>query len=115
METETRASSGLDPLLSIEDLAEHLGVPVTGVRQIRRRADRAGIEGFHPHKLRHTAAHRWLAKGGTGSGLMTVAGWTRSDMLVRYTRARASERAAQEARRPNPGDLQLRVRPRISK
>lgn len=50
-------------------------------------------------------AHRWLAKGGSESGLMAIAGWTRTDMLVRYTRARASERAAQEAQRLNLGDL----------
>ena len=28
MKTETRVASGLDPLLSIEDLAEDLGVPI---------------------------------------------------------------------------------------
>ena len=72
-------------------------------RALRRRAQRAGIQGFHPHKLRHTAAHRWLAKGGSETGLMAMAGWTRTDMLVRYTRARASERAAHEARRLNLG------------
>jgi hypothetical protein len=55
--------------------------------------------------LRHTAAHRWLAKGGSESGLMAIAGWNRTDMLVRYTRARASERAAQEAQRLSLGDL----------
>ncbi len=74
-------------------------------RALRSRAQRAGIEGFHPHKLRHTAAHRWLAKGGSESGLMAMAGWTRTDRLVRYTKARASERAAHEARRLNLGDL----------
>jgi site-specific recombinase XerD len=74
-------------------------------RALRRRAKRAGIKGFHPHKLRHTAAHRWLAHGGSESGLMAIAGWTRTDMLVRYTRAGASERAAQEARRLNLGEL----------
>jgi integrase len=58
-----------------------------------------------PHRLRHTAAHRWLAAGGSESGLMAMAGWTRSDMLVRYTRARAAERAADEARRLNLGAL----------
>ncbi len=47
----------------------------------------------------------WLAAGGSESGLMAIAGWTRSDMLVRYTRAGASERAADEARRLNLGDL----------
>jgi integrase/recombinase XerD len=69
------------------------------------RARRAGIAGFHPNILRHTAAHRWLAAGGSEGGLMAVAGWTRPDMLVRYTRARASERAAEEARRLNLGEL----------
>ena len=74
-------------------------------RSLRRRAARAGVEGFRPHRLRHTAAHRWLAAGGSESGLMALAGWTRTDMLVRYTRARASERAAGEARRLNLGEL----------
>ena len=61
---------------------------------LRRRAALADIKGFHPHKLRHTAAHRWLAAGGSESGLMAMAGWTRTDMLIRYTRAIAAERAA---------------------
>lgn len=72
-------------------------------RALRRRAQLADIAGFHPHRLRHTAAHRWLAAGGSESGLMAIAGWTRTDMLVRYTRAHASERAANEARRLNLG------------
>jgi site-specific recombinase XerD len=74
-------------------------------RCLRRRAVRAGVQRFRPHRLRHTAAHRWLAAGGSESGLMAIAGWTRTDMLVRYTRARASERAADEARRLNLGEL----------
>lgn len=36
---------------------------------------------------------------------MAVAGWTRTDMLVRYTRASAAEHAADEARLLNLGDL----------
>jgi site-specific recombinase XerD len=74
-------------------------------RALRRRAVRAGIRDFRPHRLRHTAAHRWLAAGGSESGLMSIAGWTRTDMLVRYTRAHAADRAAVEARRLNLGDL----------
>lgn len=69
------------------------------------RAQQGGIEGFHPHRLRHTAAHRWLAAGGSESGLMAVAGWTRPDMLMRYTKAQASARAAEEARKLNLGEL----------
>jgi len=69
------------------------------------RAQMAGVVGFHPHRLRHTAAHRWLAKGGSEGGLMTIAGWTRPDMLMRYTKAQASARAAEEALRLNLGEL----------
>jgi site-specific recombinase XerD len=74
-------------------------------KTLAERARAAGIEGFHPHKLRHTAAHRWLAAGGSESGLMAVAGWTRPDMLMRYTKAQASARAAEEARKLNLGEL----------
>jgi integrase/recombinase XerD len=69
------------------------------------RAIAAGITGFHPHLMRHTAAHRWLAAGGSEGGLMAVAGWTRPDMLMRYTKAQASSRAATEARGLNLGEL----------
>ncbi len=69
------------------------------------RADTAGVGGFHPHRLRHTAAHRWLEAGGSEGGLMAVAGWSSPDMLQRYTRARASDRAAVEARTLGLGDL----------
>jgi site-specific recombinase XerD len=74
-------------------------------RSLRRRAVRAGVQGFRPHRLRHTAAHRWLAAGGSESGLMAMAGWTRVEMLIRYTRAGACERAADEARRLNLGAI----------
>lgn len=72
---------------------------------LKARAAAAGIDGFTPHRLRHTAAHRWLAAGGSEGGLMAVAGWERPDMLARYTKARAADRAAEEARRLNLGDL----------
>lgn len=69
------------------------------------RAEAAGIAGFTPHVLRHTGAQRWLSAEGSEGGLMAVAGWARRDMLDRYTRATAAERAAEEARRLNLGDL----------
>jgi integrase len=69
------------------------------------RATLADVPGFHPHRLRHTAAHRWLAAGGSEGGLMAMAGWTRPDMLMRYTKAQASVRAAEEAKSLNLGDL----------
>lgn len=69
------------------------------------RAKIAGIERFHPHLLRHTAATRWLDAGGSEGGLMAQAGWTNRKMLDRYTRATANRRAIQESKRLNIGDL----------
>jgi integrase len=74
-------------------------------RTLGRRAKAAGIPGFHPHRLRHTAASRWLAKGGSEGGLMAVAGWSRREMLDRYTQVTRSERAAAEARILDLGDF----------
>jgi integrase len=73
--------------------------------QLKIRGEQAGIEGFHPHVLRHTAASRWLAAGGSEGGLMAVAGWSRRDIIDRYTAHPAAERAGDEARELGLGDL----------
>lgn len=70
-----------------------------------RRAELAGVRPFYPHLLRHTAASRWLAAGGSEQGLMTVAGWRNRSMLDRYTANSTEKRAADEARRLGLGDL----------
>ena len=72
---------------------------------LQERAELAGIKNFHLHLLRHTAASRWLAAGGSEQGLMSVAGWSDRSMLDRYTRATAGERAMDEARGLGLGDL----------
>jgi integrase len=72
---------------------------------LKRRAKAAGINNFHLHLLRHTAATRWLRAGGSEAGLMAVAGWSTRNMIDRYTGASASERAAAEARGLGLGDL----------
>lgn len=78
----------------------------SGLRKtLQRRAEDAGIGDFHVHRLRHTFADRWLSADGSEGGLMSVAGWSDGRMLRRYTKARASQRAADEARRLNLGDL----------
>ena len=74
-------------------------------RTLGLRAAAAGIDKFHPHMFRHTAASRWLAAGGTEGGLMAVAGWSSREMLDRYVRATAADRAADESRTLNLGDL----------
>lgn len=74
-------------------------------RALRKRARAAGIARFHPHMLRHTAAHRWLAADGSEGGLMAIAGWRRRDMLDRYAAATRASRAVDEARGLHLGDL----------
>jgi integrase/recombinase XerD len=72
---------------------------------LKARAKTAGIEGFHLHLMRHTAATRWLRAGGSEGGLMAVAGWSTRAMVDRYTGASAAERAAAEARGLGLGEL----------
>jgi integrase/recombinase XerD len=74
-------------------------------KALKQRAQAAGIEKFHLHMLRHTAAIRWLAKNGSESGLMSVAGWKNRNMIDRYIGAAAATLAADEARRLNLGDI----------
>lgn len=62
---------------------------------LKVRAELAGVKGFHLHRLRHTAAVRWMSSGGSQSGLMAQAGWSSTTMITRYVKA-ASERLASE-------------------
>jgi integrase/recombinase XerD len=93
-----------DPALWLGDRGKYFSYDALH-KTLGWRAELAGVPGFHPHRLRHTAAHRWLSKGGSEGGLMAVAGWSRPDMLMRYTKAQASARAADEAQRLDLGAL----------
>jgi site-specific recombinase XerD len=66
---------------------------------IGARAQAAGIDGFHLHRLRHTWASRWLRAGGSPLALRAAGGWTDLAMVQRYTADTAERQAVEEARR----------------
>src|ERR1700744_6480315 len=63
---------------------------------LKSRAKDAGVVGFHVHRLRHSAAVRWLRSGGSEAGLLAHAGWTSNAMISRYVKAASEQLASEE-------------------
>ena len=81
--------TGSGSLWSVQD-------PYQLVRQVVRRHSKGTLT---PHSLRRAFAVRWLARGGSETGLMRIAGWSSLVMVQTYVRAQSDVLAADEMRK----------------
>jgi site-specific recombinase XerD len=77
----------------------------SGIAQtIRDLGMRAGIEGLHPHVLRHSWRHHAASAGMSREDMMALGGWRSDAMLRRYASSTANARALESAREIALGD-----------
>jgi site-specific recombinase XerD len=91
-----------DPHLFI---GQHGKMGGTGIYWVlTERAKQAGLEGIHPHRLRHKFSHEFLAAGGQEGDLMEQNGWTTTKMARHYGAALRNQRAREAVKRLSPAD-----------
>lgn len=73
-------------------------------KMVAQRGAEAGILGLHPHVLRHTFAHNWLAEGGAELDLIRICGWSSTKELNRYGAVLAQSRAQAAHKEYSIGD-----------
>jgi site-specific recombinase XerD len=72
--------------------------------RLRVLARRAGLDGLHAHRFRHSLAHTWLSSGGGEQDLKRLMGWTSDAMLAVYGSSAAEARAREAFKRLRLGD-----------
>lgn len=93
-----------EPWLWISSLGDR-ALSDSGIyHMLQARCREAGIAPIHPHQMRHTFAHMWLANGGQEGDLMRAGGWKSREMLSRYGSSVADERAHEAHARFSPRD-----------
>jgi site-specific recombinase XerD len=70
---------------------------------VRDRGAAVGIK-LSPHALRHRFAHSWMSKGGAEADLAALGGWSSKQVMARYGRSVAAERAREAHRRLGPSE-----------
>jgi len=80
--------------------------PNTVQRMVKRRAAEAGLDPtkFHPHLFRKVFATLWVDNGGRESQLLSLAGWTTTEMLGIYLLGSQKDRLQIAHRLHSPGD-----------
>lgn len=78
----------------------------SGLRYVLdRRLRLAGLPHLHPHQFRATMAARYLARGGSRTGLMLLMGWETEQMVPYYVQAVETDLALAEYRRIGMDDV----------
>lgn len=86
--------------------AGHGPMSSSGIYQaLKQRGAAVGLDGLHPHQLRHTWAHYVRLEGRLHDDeVMRLAGWRSPQMLRRYAASAADERAREAGKRSTLGD-----------